>query len=141
MTLLATSTKPDSNFIKWELPRNLSRRTVTVNVATATTLTKGQVLGQRTTQGDYRPAVQSASDGSQNFGAIFVATPDNADTLDIVANTDTEVVVLNQDAMVAYEGLTVDSTYNTDTEIETLQNQMESAGIRVAENRPIGPLL
>lgn len=141
MTLLATSDKPISNFVKDELPKNMSRRTVTLNLASTATLKVGTVLGQVTGTGSYRPAVQTAVDGSENFGGILVALPENEAEKEFTGSTDYEVVILNQDAMVSYEGLVVDASYDLDAEIDALKEQMEAVGIRVSENRPNGPLL
>lgn len=142
MTLLATSDKPLSNAIKVEADKNLSRKTVTLNVASETTIKLNTVLGAVTADGKFRPAVETAVDGSENFAGILVSLPDNNSAeFTFAAATDYEVVVLNQDAEVSYEGLVVDASYNLEAEINTLKDQMEAVGIRVSENRPNGPLL
>ena len=142
MTLLATSDKPLSNAIKMEAEKNLSRKPVSLNVDSDTTIKLNTVLGEVTADGKFRPAVQTAGDGSEDFAGILVSLPDNNSAeYTFLAATDYEVVVLNQDALVAYEGLVVDASYNTTSEIDALKAQMEAVGIRVGENRPIGPLL
>lgn len=140
MTLLATSDKPLSNAIKCELPKNMSRKPVILNVDSDTTIKINTVLGAVTAGGKFRPAVQTAGDGSESFAGILVALPDNEAEKTFTAATDYEVVVLEKDAMVSYEGLVVDASYNLQAEIDTLVDEMEAAGVRVAENRPIGPL-
>lgn len=139
MTLLATSDKPLSNAIKWEMPKNMSRKTVTLNVASDTTIKINTVLGAVTADGKFRPAVETAVDGSQNFAGILVALPDNEKEFTFTAATDYSVVVLEKDAMVSYEGLVVDASYDQQAEIDTLKAEMEAVGIRVSENRPVNP--
>lgn len=141
MNLLATSEKPVSNFVKWEMPKNLSRKTVTLNIASTATLKVGTVLGKVTADGKYRPAVETAVDGSENFAGILVALPDNEASKEFTGTTDYKVVVLEKDAMVSYEGLVIDASYDLQAEIDALKDQMEAVGIRVSENRPVGPLL
>ena len=139
MTLIATSDKPISNFLKVELPKNMSRKTVTLNIASTATLKVGTVLGAVTADGKFRPAVETATDGSQNFAGILVALPENEAEKEFTGSTDYEVVVLEKDAMVSYEGLVVDASYDQAAEITALKDQMEAVGIRVSENRPVNP--
>lgn len=139
MTLLATSDKPLSNAIKVEAEKGLSRKTVTLNVASDTTIKINTVLGKITASGKYIPAVETAVDGSKAFGGILVALPNNEKEFTFTAATDYDVVILNQDALVTAEGLVIDSSYDNQTKLDTLYAEMEAVGVRVGETRPINP--
>lgn len=139
MTLLATSDKPLSNAIKVEAAKNMSRKTVVLNVASDTTIKINTVLGAVTASGKFRPAVETAVDGSEDFAGILVALPDNEAEFTFTAATDYNVVVLEQDAVVAAEGLVVDASFDNQTKLDALYAQMEAKGIRVGENKDVNP--
>lgn len=139
MTLLATSDKPLSNAIKVEAAKNMSRKTVVLNVASDTTIKINTVLGAVTANGKFRPAVETAVDGSEDFAGILVALPDNEAEFTFTASTDYNVVVLEQDAVVAAEGLVVDASFDNQTKLDALYAQMEAKGIRVGENKDVNP--
>lgn len=234
MALVETSIKPISNAIKYELPKMMSRKTVTLRVSADTTVNVGTVLGKvfagtasgaavagntgngtmgavtvsgtakagvykltilepGTNLGDfsvedpdgiiigygtvasafsaggiaftladgatdfaggdafeitvvktsekYKPAVETATDGSKVFAGIFVCTQDGKLSQTFTANTDYQVVVLVRDAMVSAEGMVLDATYDNATKKQVIYDAMEAASIVVAETKAFGPLL
>lgn len=234
MALVETSLKPISSAVKYELPKGMSRKTVTMRVGAETTVKLGTVLGKVfagtatatavagnagdgtmgtiavggtakagvykltiiepgtdvgefivedpsgiqvgvgtvgtefvgggltftladgandfasgdafnitvvKTSEKYKPAVETATDGSAAFAGIFVSTQDGKLEQTFAANTDYPVVVLVRDAMVSAEGMILDSSYNTDAKKQVIYDAMEAAAIVVAETKAIGPLL
>lgn len=233
MGLLETSIKPISNVVKFELPKMMSRKTVTLRVAAETTIKVGTALGKVfagtasaaayagntgtgtvgsitvsgtakagvykltivepaidagkftvedpdgvlvgtgtvavafsggglaftlsdatdfvsgdgfnitvvKTSEKYKPAVETATDGSKVFAGIFVCTQDAKLEQTFAADTDYQVVVLVRDAMVSAEGMILDATYDNATKKQVIYDAMEAASIVVAETKAFGPLL
>jgi hypothetical protein len=89
----------------------------------------------------YKPALETATDGSKVFAGIFVNTQDGALKQTFAANTDYTVIVLVRDAMVSAEGMVLDATYDDATKKQVIYDAMEAASIVVAETKAFGPLL
>ena len=126
MSIVATSLHTISNVVKHEYGADYAycRKLVTVN-DTAGTLAIGQVLGQVTTGGKYKRAVQTANDGSETAAAIVAAAKTIADT------TDTQVLVYFRGPMgVSKNGLVLDATYDTAPEKAAVYASLEALGIQ-----------
>ena len=126
MAVISTSLHTISNVVKHEYGADYAycRKEVTVN-DTAGTLAIGTVLGQVTTGGKYKRAVQTASDGSENAAAIVAAAKT------IAGSTDTQVLVYFRGPMgVSKGGLVLDATYNLDAEKALVYSQLEALGIQ-----------
>lgn len=78
--------------------------------------------------GEYKIAVETATDGSKAAAAIVI------DTQTIAANTDTQVLVMTRGpASVSKSGLVLDTTYNNATKLNTVYAALEAKGIQVRD--------
>ena len=126
MARISTSLHTISNVVKHEYGADYAycKKLVTVN-DTAGTLVIGQVLGKVTATGQYKRAVQTASDGSQYAAAIVAA----AKTIDDA--TETQVLVYFRGPMgVSKNGLVLDATYDTAPEKDAVYAALEALGIQ-----------
>jgi len=83
-------------FLLAELPGTISRDTVTVTVAAATTLSPGTVLGQITADEKYVPYDDAESDGREDAAGVLYGELVN----DGLAEADMTGVIINRDAEV-----------------------------------------
>ena len=130
MPIIATDTYRLSNLVKRELwpEQGSTRAVVTVNEAAAKTYAVGTVLGQVTSGGKYKIAVQTAVDGSQTADAIVLGD------YSVAAATDTKVLVLVRGpAIVSKAALILDATYDLDAEKAAVYAALEAKGILVNE--------
>lgn len=130
MTVIANDTLRLSNLVKQEYSPEIGycREVVTVNEAAAQAYRVGTVLGKVTTNGKYKIAVQTASDGSQVAAAVVLA--DRA----IAAATDTKLVVMVRGpATVSAGALVLDTTYDLAAEIAAVHAALEAKGIQVLD--------
>lgn len=86
----------------------------------------------------YKPAVETATDGSKVFAGVFMFDKGGDDFYTYAADTDYTVVIFEQDGMVAKEGLLLDASYDTDAKKQLIYDAMEAKGIRVATNKNLG---
>lgn len=109
MAVIATESTHYSNVVKFETNPAIAfcKEVVTVN-DTAGTLAIGTVLGQVTTGGKYKRAVETAVDGSKVAAAIV------AEVKTIAGSTDTQVLVLKRGpASLVKPNLILDASYDT----------------------------
>lgn len=85
----------------------------------------------------YKPAVETATDGSNVFAGIFMFDKGGEDFYTYAADTDYTVVVFEQDGMVSKEGLIFDSSYDTEAKKQASYDAMEAKGVRVATQHEI----
>lgn len=126
MAVISTSLHTISNVVKHEYGADYAycRKLVTVN-DTAGTLAIGTVLGQVTSGGKYKRAVQTAADGSEAAAAIV------ASAKTIAGTTDTQVLVYFRGPMgVSKGGLILDATYDTAPEKAVVYAALEAKGIQ-----------
>lgn len=126
MAVISTSLHTISNVVKHEYGADYAycRKLVTVN-DTAGTLAIGTVLGQVTSGGKYKRAVQTAVDGSDAAAAIV------ASAKTIAGTTDTQVLVYFRGPMgVSKGGLILDATYDTAPEKAVVYAALEAKGIQ-----------
>jgi hypothetical protein len=90
-----------AEFILAECPGTISRDSVTVTVAAATTLAPGTVLGQISASGKYVPYDDAASDGRETAAGILYAEAANA----AGAPADQDAVIVNFAAEVRADDL------------------------------------
>jgi D-tyrosyl-tRNA(Tyr) deacylase len=129
MALISTRKPLLGNVVKHEYAREhgYCREVVTVNVAAATELSNGSVLGKVTATGKYVPRDPAAVDGSEVAAAVVVANTD------VAAATDTEVAVLVRGpAIIAKQALVFDVAHDAG-QIETAVAEIESLGVVVRE--------
>lgn len=126
MPTIATENKRLSNWLKWELAREVgfSRNEVTINDAAASLIT-GTVLGKVTATGKYKVAKETATDGSQVPAGILVH-----DTT-VAANTDVKVAIVETTAIVGKNGIILDATYNNDAKKAAAYAALEAKLIKV----------
>jgi Bacteriophage lambda head decoration protein D len=131
MALIATEDRRVSDWLKHEYEPSIGycREGVIVREAVARTLKGGTVLGQVTSDGKYKIALQAAVDGSQNAAGLVYE-----DSVTIPANTDVRVLVLVRGpAQVLKTGLTLDASYGTAPQIAAAQAQLVARGIQMLE--------
>lgn len=132
MAKLATSGAIVTDVFKHErLPQwGYDRDNVTVNLAAATTLKVGTVLGKITATGKYVPRDAAASDGSQVASAIV------RQEIDVPATTDTSVVVVGGarptvECVVLKTGLVFAVAQNSTQVASAIKELEEGKGFRV----------
>jgi hypothetical protein len=86
-----TETAHPGGFLVASAPGTISRDTVTVTVAAATTLQPGTVLGKITASGKYVPFDDTLSDGAESAAGILYGACANSDD----APADVEGVIVN----------------------------------------------
>lgn len=129
MAIIATDGYRLSHLVKFETAEEMAfcREVVTFN-GLAGDLKIGTVLGKVTAGGKYKVAVQSASDGSQNFGAILI------EDVTVVGATDKKVLVMHRGpASVSKAALVWDATFDLDAEKLVITDAMEAKGIQVLD--------
>jgi hypothetical protein len=85
---------------------------------------------------DYVPAVQTATDGSQNAAAIFIGTPNGEFGIDltVAATTDTDVICyVKGPLVVGKDALVLDASYNTDAEKNKIYAGLDSLNIQASD--------
>lgn len=128
MTNIATENKRLSNWLKWEIGREVgfSRNEVVINDVAGDLIT-GTVLGKVSATGKYKVAKETATDGSQIPAGILVY-----DTK--VANaTDIKVAILDKTAIVGKKGIILDATYNNDVKKNAAYAALEARFINVVD--------
>lgn len=98
---ILTEGQHTAEFIAAESPGKISRDTVTVTIAAATTLSAGLVLGRLTATGKYVPYDNSGADGSETAYGILYSELENEG----VSPADFEGVVINWGAEVSKAAL------------------------------------
>lgn len=111
MSKVNTSVFTLGNVVGYEFKPELgfcrARNGVTVNVATATDLKVGSVLGKVTATGKYVPRDPDASDGSEVSAAIVI------ENISVAATTDTQVnAYINGPLELKKAGLVFDVTHD-----------------------------
>lgn len=127
MALISTRKPLLGNVVKHEYAREhgFCREVVTVNIADATELSNGSVLGKVTATGKYTVSDPAAVDGSEVAAAIVV------ENKSVAAATDTEVAVMVRGpAIVTQSGLVFDVAHDAG-QIATAVGEIESLGIVV----------
>ena len=112
---------------------------VVANEAADTTYVIGQVLGKVTSSGKYKALKETATDGSQNFAAIYVGQP--ADTgeyrpnvANMVATVDQEVVAFTRGPATVGKAYLVFGTGSiSPTQKAAVYAQMLAAGIKLLD--------
>jgi hypothetical protein len=105
------------DLLKEEISQNITRKNVTVVAVAA--LKAGQVLGIKTSDSKYYPSVDGAADGTQNAVAILLD--------DLAITTGAVVPVIRRLAVVDYNFLFWDTSYNTQPKKDTAVAYLESA--------------
>lgn len=129
MTIIATEGYRLSHLVKMETAEEMAfcREVVTFN-GLAGDLKIGTVLGKVTAGGKYKVAVQSAVDGSQNFGGLLL------EDVTVVGATDKKVLVMTRGpASISKAALIFDATYNTDPLKQIVIDAMEAKFIQVLD--------
>jgi hypothetical protein len=129
MTIIATDSYRLSHLVKKELfaENAYCREVVTFN-GLAGDLKIGTVLGKVTAGGKYKVAVQTAVDGSQNFGGLLL------EDVTVVGATDKKVLVMTRGpASISKAALVYDATYDLDAEKLVMTDAMEAKGIQVLD--------
>lgn len=124
--VIATEKHRISNLVKDEfwMKHGWCRSKVTVNVASATDLSVGSVLGKVTADGKYKPRDPAAATGEEVSAAVVI------ENISVPATTDTEVVVLvNGPAILAEEALVFDVTH-TSGEQETAISELAALDLK-----------
>lgn len=127
MAKLGTSPLTLGNVLKHEYGQDhgYCREEGIVNVASATDLKVGSVLGKVTATGKYVPSDPAAVDGSQVAAAMVMAD------VSVPATTDTEVTLLVRGAaIVTAKGLVFDVAHDA-TQTATAHAELEALGILV----------
>lgn len=127
MALINTRKPLLGNVVKHEYAREhgFCREVVTVNIADATELVNGSVLGKVTATGKYTVSDPAATDGSEVAAAIVV------ENKSVAAATDTEVAVLVRGPAIVVEGGLVFDVAHDAGQIATAVGEIESLGIVV----------
>jgi len=129
MAIIATDGYRLSHLVKFETAPEMAfcREVVTFN-GLAGDLKIGTVLGKVTAGGKYKVAVQSAVDGSQNFGALLL------EDVTVVGATDKKVLVMTRGpASISKAALIFDATYDLAAEILAMTDGMEAKNIQVLD--------
>lgn len=109
--------KPEIGFCR-------SRTGVTVNVATATNLSVGSVLGKIGASGKYVPRNHAATDGSEVSAAVVI------ENISVAATTDTLVdVLLNGPLELKKAGLVFDVTHDAGQQAAAITEIEAFAGV------------
>ena len=129
MSIIATDSYRLSHLVKMETaPEMAFRREVVTFNGLAGDLKIGTVLGKVTAGGKYKVAVQSAVDGSQNFGGLLL------EDVTVVGATDKKVLVLVRGpASISKAALIYDATYDLDAEKLVMTDAMEAKNIQVLD--------
>lgn len=130
MSVIATELQKLSNTVKQELWEDLAycREVAVAYEAAAKTYKIGDILGKVTSGGKLRLAVETATDGSEDFYAICL------EDKTVAATTDTKVVVAIRGPMTVNKaGIYLDSTYDDATKKGVVYAAMEAKGIQILE--------
>lgn len=128
MTVVATDKTRISNVVKGELwpESGFCRKAVTVNEAAAETYVVGTVLGKVTATGDYKIAVETATDGSEVPAAVVIAD------YEVAATTDTVVLCLVKGpAEVSQGALVLDASFDDDAKKQAAYDALEALNINI----------
>lgn len=126
MAKIGTSPLHLSNVLAHEYApeHGFCREAVTVNVASATDLKVGSVLGKITASGKYVPRNPAAVDGSEVAAAIVL------ENISVAATTDTAVTVLVRgNAIVKKAGLVFDVAHNAGQQAAAIAEIEALAGV------------
>lgn len=128
MTQVNTSVYHLSNVVGFEFKPEIgfcrSRDGVTVNVATATDLTVGSVLGKITATGKYVPRDPDATDGSEVSAAVVI------ENISVAATTDTLVdAYINGPLELKQAGLVFDVTHDAGEQATAIAEIEAFAGV------------
>jgi hypothetical protein len=129
MALIATRKPLLGNVLKHEYSpeHGYCREVVTVNVAAATELSNGSVLGKVTATGKYVPRDPDAVDGSEVAAAVVV------ENKSVTATTDTDVaVIVRGPAILATTGLVFDVAHDATQQAAAI-SEIEALGIVVRQ--------
>lgn len=132
MALIATRKPLLGNLVKHEYAREhgFCREVVTVNVAAATELSVGSVLGKVTATGKYVPVNAAAVVGQEGAEVAAAIVVENKS---VAATTDTEVaVIVRGPAIIAKQALVFDVAHNAG-QIATAVAEIQSLGVVVRE--------
>lgn len=127
MALVATRKPLLGNLVKHEYATNhgYCREVAVVNVASATELSVGSVLGKVTATGKFVPRNPAGIDGSEVAAAIVV------ENKSVAATTDTDVAVIVRGPAVLADGALVFDVAHNAGQIETAISEIESLGVVV----------
>lgn len=115
------------NLVKAEtmIEHGFCREAVTVNVASATDLSVGSVLGKVTATGKYVPRDPAGVDGSEVAAAVVI------ENKSVAATTDTDVaVIVRGPAIVAKDALVFDVAHDA-AQTATAISEIEALGVVV----------
>ena len=133
MTVIATRPITLGEVIKdeYDPSSGITREVVTVNLASATTLTAGAVLAKVTATGKYvvQDASLAAGAGLEAAG-VFMGKDELTPVLDVAATTDTKVLMLARGpAKVVKSKLTFGAGTDTDAEKQAVYDALAAKGI------------
>lgn len=121
--MMITERVRDASFILTELPRTLSRDTVTLEGGHGL-LDPGTVLGKISASGKYIASPASGSDGSQVAVAVLVSAIDTS-------AADVDAVAINWGAELIGSMLAYDASVDTDEARATKAEQLRGSFIKV----------